>query len=253
MINSFNQIIAKSQGVGLVSVAATVQNANHGIMSRADAPITDPKQLEGKTVGMTGFVGNKVMLKDILRRHGADPDKVKLVDVNLNEPALLAQKKVDALGDAIDYNVPTSYNQAIHKPLDDKSSYTFLPFHDLGMFPYELANIAVSQDYAQAHPDLVRRFLTAWQQATQWSIDHPEEAVAGTVKRYPNLNQATVLAQWRVLAPQIQSPDTAAHGLGWQTPSKWSSIDELFTTAGVTKHSADLNALVNNTFLPAKP
>lgn len=144
LVNSLNQIIARSQGAELVSLGTTLQRATHTILSPAESPIEDPKQLEGRTVGMTGFAGNRAMLEDILRRAGADPGKVKFVEVGFNGAGLLAKGRVDALGDAITWNVPPKYNAIKGKPLDDTSTYVALPYGELGAPRYYSLNVATS-------------------------------------------------------------------------------------------------------------
>ena len=59
----------------------------------AEPAIRNPRQLEGKTVGVTGVPSDTAVLRSIVAGAGGDPTKVKTVTIGFNAvPALLAHR-----------------------------------------------------------------------------------------------------------------------------------------------------------------
>lgn len=247
--NSLNQVIAVAEDVPLVSVATTLQYSNQGIMTRAEDDITSVKQLEGKTVGMIGFAGNKAILDDILRREGVDASTINFVTVGFTGAQALAQKQVDALGDALD-NIPAAYNAILQKPADDISTSSTMRYRDLGAIRYYINNIVTTETYLEDNADTVRKFLRAWQKGLQWAIDNPEDAAELTVAAYPDLNVETVTAQWKALSAAAVSEETDEHGLGWQETSVFEGINGFLFENQVSAKEVDVSRLMTNDYLP---
>jgi ABC-type nitrate/sulfonate/bicarbonate transport system substrate-binding protein len=247
--NSLNQVIARAEGVPLVSVATTLQYSNQGIMTRAEDGITSVAQLEGKTIGMIGFAGNTAILEDILRREGVDPASVNFVTVGFTGAQALAQKQVDALGDALD-NIPALYNAVLQKPVDDESTYNIMKFRDLGAIRYYINTIVTTDTYLQENEETVRSFLAAWQKGLEWAIDHPEEAAEATVERYPDLQVETITAQWKALSAAATSEETEEHGLGWQEAGVYEGISAFLFENQVSAEEVDAAQLMTNDYLP---
>lgn len=247
--NSLNQVIARAEEVPLVSVATTLQHSNQGIMTRAEDHITSVTQLEGKTVGMTGFAGNKAILDDILRSEGVDPASITFVTVGFTGAQALAQKQVDALGDALD-NIPALYNAIMQKPADDTSTYDVMRFRDLGAIRYYINTLVTTDSYLQENEETVRKFLRAWQRGLEWAIDHPDQAAEATVEMYPDLQLETVTAQWNALATAATSDETEEHGLGWQELSVFEGINEFLFENGVSAKEVDASQVMTNDYLP---
>jgi putative hydroxymethylpyrimidine transport system substrate-binding protein len=128
--HSTEVITARSKGLPVVSIATNHQYGTAGIMVPAAENVTSLKQLEGKTLGVTGIPFNKVMLEYCLKKAGVDLDKVKIVIVGFAPMPLLLSKRIDGLGDAITWSDPAMYDTQLGKPADDKSTYKYFAFYE---------------------------------------------------------------------------------------------------------------------------
>ena len=93
-------IASSARGTKVKVVGMVFDKSPLNIWSRKDAPITKPKDLEGKSVAAPPGDGQRQMFPAFARLHGIDQTKVTWVNV---EPAAkvpaLAEKRVDAVAD----------------------------------------------------------------------------------------------------------------------------------------------------------
>lgn len=249
-VNSLTLLIARPRGIELRSVATTAQTVTNGIMTRPELHFEDLEQLEGLTVGTTGFIGNRVIFEDILRRHDVDIDQIDFVDIGATGPQALAQGTVDALADQTIFNGPIQYNALIGAAPDDTTTYDFMSFADLGAPRYYTPNIATSNTFLADHPDAMSAFLRAWTAAFAWSLEHQDEAAQIVVDTYPELALDIVTAQWKTLAPYTTHPDTDQHGLGWQDPEAWQAQADFLYDHDLIEQPIDTAEVLTNEFLP---
>jgi ABC-type nitrate/sulfonate/bicarbonate transport system substrate-binding protein len=252
IVNSTAVIIARSQGVPIVSIIAPNQIGTAGVMVPAESGIHTVKELEGKTIGITGIPANRVMLEAMLRANGVDLGKTRIVEVGFGDTAVLLAGKIDAIGDAIPFAEPVEFNQARGKPLNDTSTYVFFPFYKYGGPSYYTFNIDVTEDYLATHSDTVKKFSKAWRDATEWSMANPEDAARLYVKHYPELKYDRVVAEWKLVATLIRSPDTDAHGIGWQNPDIWAKLARFMYDNKLVKNEVDASKAFTNADLPGK-
>jgi putative hydroxymethylpyrimidine transport system substrate-binding protein len=92
-IDLANQI---DQGRDAKAVAALVQRPLGGLIALKKEGISDPKQFEGKTVGITGVPSDSAILDTVVRSAGGDPKKVKVVTVGFNGVQNLENGKISA-------------------------------------------------------------------------------------------------------------------------------------------------------------
>ena len=92
-VNDFG--IARQRGLDLVAVAAIVQRPLASVIS-ADAAVTRPRDLEGKTVGVTGVPSDDAVLDTVLAAGGLAPDSVRRVTIGFTAVPALAAGKVGA-------------------------------------------------------------------------------------------------------------------------------------------------------------
>ena len=90
-------LLARAQGADLVSVGALVQVPLTSIISLGRKPIRNAAALENKKIGTAGIPYQDAYLKTILERVGADPGRVKPVNVGFNLVPALLTKRVDAV------------------------------------------------------------------------------------------------------------------------------------------------------------
>jgi NitT/TauT family transport system substrate-binding protein len=159
------------------------------------SPVKTVKDLEGKTVSVNqinNIVG--VAVRAAMRKAGGDPDKIKLIEVPFPEmPAALGQKRIDAAC-VVEPFLTVARGQGA----------TVLDWNFAEMAPrLMIAAYFTSRDYAQGHPDVVRRFTAAMTKSLSYAAEHPDEARA-VLLTYTKIDKAVTeklnLPLW---SPQI--------------------------------------------------
>jgi ABC-type nitrate/sulfonate/bicarbonate transport system substrate-binding protein len=245
-------ITARSRGLPVISIATNHQFGTAGIMVPADAGVTSLKQLEGKTLGVTGIPFNKTMLEYSLKKSGVDLSKVKIVTVGFTPMPLLLSKRIDGLGDAITWSEPAMYNVQIKKSPDDKATYKYFAFYENGVPRYYTFGVVADERVLAKNPELARRYLRAWAKGQDWAIKNQKEAVEGMRKHVPELNAAEAAANLAEIARISQSPDTQAHGLGWQDMKVWAAQEQFMREQKLIPAKVDVAKAMTNRYLPAK-
>jgi putative hydroxymethylpyrimidine transport system substrate-binding protein len=250
--HSTEVITARSKGLPVVSIATNHQYGTAGIMAPDSSNVTSLQQLEGKTIGVTGIPFNRTMLEYCLKKAGVDVNKVKIVIVGFAPMPLLLSKRIDGLGDAITWSEPAMYNVQVGKPAGDKSTYKYFAFYQNGVPRYYTLGVVATEDTVKNSPELARRFLRAWTKGLDWAIHNQKEAIDGLRKHNPEVNEAESVANLEEIARISQSPDTEAHGLGWQDAAVWEKQEQFMRDQGLISDKVDVNAAMTDTLLPSK-
>jgi ABC-type nitrate/sulfonate/bicarbonate transport system substrate-binding protein len=250
--HSTEVITARSKGLPVVSIATNHQYGMAGIMVPATSGVTSLKQLEEKTLGITGIPYNRTMLEYCLTSAGVDLSKVNIVIVGFTPMPLLLSKRIDGLGDAITWSEPAMYNVQLDKPPEDKSTYKYFAFYQNGLPRYYTLGVVASEDTVNKNPELARRFLRAWVKGLDWAVNNQKAAVDGMRQHVPEINEKEAAANFAEIARISQSPETQAHGLGWQDPAVWAKQEEFMREHGVISAKVDINQAMTDGLLPSK-
>src|SRR4051794_27573872 len=86
--------IARERGVDVVAIAALVGSPLAALVARA--PITRPRDLEGRTVGVSGLPSDPAFVRAIMADDGGDLAKARQVTIGFNAVSFLVAGRVDA-------------------------------------------------------------------------------------------------------------------------------------------------------------
>jgi NitT/TauT family transport system substrate-binding protein/putative hydroxymethylpyrimidine transport system substrate-binding protein len=87
--------IARAAGTDVVAVGALVGKPLAALVAQPD--VTRPRDLEGRTVGVSGLPSDPAFLKAIVANDGGDVAKIKQVTIGFNAVSRLLTKRVDAV------------------------------------------------------------------------------------------------------------------------------------------------------------
>lgn len=250
--HSTDVILARSRGVPVVSVGTTHQFGTAGVMAPIEKNIRTPKDLEGKTVGITGIPANRVMLEQMLRMNGVDISKVRVIVIGFGAIPALLEGRIDAEGDAITFSEPITYNLAKGKDPNDRSTHTYMAFYKYGVPRYYTFGVITSESFLAKNPDLVRRVLRGWRKGLEWSIANPEAAVDIFVKRYPNNERRRALGMWKAVTEIAVSDETRTRGLGWQDAKVWEKQAQFMFENRLIGEPVDVRKAFTNDFLSGR-
>ncbi len=95
------------EGVPVKSIGSILHEPVNIILSLKEHDITEPKDLEGKTVGYCGMDLSKQTVVEMMKNAGADPSGVEFIDVGFDLMSAMTTKKVDATIDCLqNHEVP---------------------------------------------------------------------------------------------------------------------------------------------------
>jgi putative hydroxymethylpyrimidine transport system substrate-binding protein len=249
--HSTDVLTARDTGLPIVSVATTHQYGTAGVMIPSDAGFSDLKGLEGKDVGVTGIPFNRTMLEYMLTQNGVDLSKVNIVTVGFVPIPLLLSQRINALGDAITWSEPAAYNVQISKDATDKSTYKYYAFYENGVPRYYTFGIVTSESKLASDPDMVRKFLAAWQKGLDYMVKNQAAAADGVLNKHPEINRPEAVANLAEISRIAVSPETEANGIGWQDPAVWAAQAKFMEEQGLIK-AADVSKAMTNDYLPKK-
>jgi NitT/TauT family transport system substrate-binding protein len=235
-------IASAARGTRIKVVGMVFDKSPLNIWSRKEAPITKPKDLEGKSVAAPPGDGQRQMFPAFARLHGIDQSKVTWVNV---EPAAkvpaLAEKRVDAVADYTT-GLPF-YEKAI-----GKGNAVMLPWADHGLDMYSMSIIASEKTMKERGPAL-KAFLEASYLGWRDVMSDPKSALEIFKKRVPEIDLSIIEPNMMMGLELMKTDRYAKNGIGWMEEKKMcDSVDLVNTYMGVPT-KVECKAVYTNEFL----
>ena len=238
-------LLARDQGLRLVSVAALVQRPLTSIIALPGSHVSKVADLAGKTVGTAGIPYQTAELQTALQSAGVSPASVRQVNVGFNlVPAMLSGKVAATLGGFWNYEA-IQLTQLHKQPLT-------IPVDRAGVPRYDELVLVVREDEAHTRGQDLRAFLQALTQGQREVRADPAAAAALVVDANPSLERRLQVASIeRTLA--ATAPADASKPYGWQDPAAWASFATWMFSRHLLQH--DPNGGLppfTNEFLPGQ-
>ncbi|MGC3940545.1 ABC transporter substrate-binding protein [Roseobacter sp. EG26] len=190
------------EGLPLQRVGTLVATPLNCLLALADGPIASPADLKGGKVGFSVGGVEEAMLGHVLKTHGLTLDDVELINVNWSLLPSLMSGQVDAVTGAFRN---FELNQMDIKGVPGRCFYV----EEEGLPPYDELIYVANPDTMDT--DMIRRFLAATENATQYIINHPQdswEIFSGTA---PELQDELNKRAWADTLPRFALRPTAMH------------------------------------------
>jgi putative hydroxymethylpyrimidine transport system substrate-binding protein len=211
-------LLARNQGLPLVSVAALVQEPLTSVVSLGSKHITSPAKLKGKRVGDAGIPYQHAYLQTILAHAGVPAASVKELNVGSNlVPAMLAGRVDATLGAFWNYEAIQLTQMRKHPDV--------LRMDQVGVPTYDELVVVVRERTLANHPDVIRRLVQALGRGYQSARSDPAGAVANLVRANPGLDSKFQTAAVQATLPAF-FPTDASKPWGWQDPVKWNTYGQ---------------------------
>jgi putative hydroxymethylpyrimidine transport system substrate-binding protein len=235
-------LLSRDKGQKIVGVGALVQRPLSSLIS-LHGKVKSPRDLAGKSVGVTGLPSDEASLRAILARAGVDRNRVKSVDVGFNLVPSLLSKKVDAVLGAY-WNVEAVQLARQHK---DPS---VIRIDEAGVPTYNELVFAAREDYVGEQGEIVRRFMQALARGAQAMRNDPNMAVDALVAANKDLDRGTELAQVRKTLP-VFFP-AAGKPFGWMDPVQWNRYGDWMYDSKLVSRPPNAARALTNEFLPGQ-
>jgi putative hydroxymethylpyrimidine transport system substrate-binding protein len=194
--------IARERGLDVVGVLPIVQRPLAAVIAANRHEMRRPRDLEGKTVGVTGLPSDDAVLDSVLEADGASPDSVHRVTIGFQAVSALAAGKVDAATGFWNAEGVTLSRMGVPTRQFRVDRY--------GAPPYPELILCTSSDVIHADPALVRSTLTATQRGYELAVERPARALDDLVAEASGLDRDEQGAQLDALL--------GAHALGTRPP-----------------------------------
>jgi NitT/TauT family transport system substrate-binding protein len=180
---------ARARGIKVVMIAPgyiydyAAPSLINALVIGVNSPIRNAKDLVGKTVAVTALRGlDEIAIDSWLDANGGDSKSVKFTELPQNAMAdAVAAGRVDAaqIGDpGLTAAIDAGKVRVLAKDYDAISKRLF------GSVWF------ASEDWAKQHPDVVRKFAGAINQAAAWATRNPT-AAAAVLRKYLKVDYAT--------------------------------------------------------------
>jgi NitT/TauT family transport system substrate-binding protein/putative hydroxymethylpyrimidine transport system substrate-binding protein len=187
--------IAREQGVDIVAVGVLVGKPLAALIAQPD--VARPRDLAGKTVGVSGLPSDPAFLKAIVTDDGGDYAKVKQVTIGFNAVSRLLTKRVDA--------VPAFWNAEgvvlKARGLDAKE----FRVEDYGAPPYPEVVLVTARKTLADKRETIEHALRAIKDGVAATRKDPGKAVQLIAKASESDDTKLVRAQLDAVAPLFAS------------------------------------------------
>jgi putative hydroxymethylpyrimidine transport system substrate-binding protein len=238
-------LLARDQGLKLVSIAALVQRPLTSIIALPEAHVSSIAQLAGKTVGTAGIPYQTAELHTVLAHAGVNPASVREVNVGFNlVPAMLSGKVAATIGGYWNY-------EAVQLRLMHKHPVV-IPVNEAGVPTYDELVLVVREGEAHVDAQDLRAFLQALARGEHAVRSDPAAAAKLILEANPSLEEELQLQSIEQTLPAAQ-PASSSDPYGWQEPSAWASFAEWMYSKHLLEHDPDKGLPpYTNEFLPGQ-
>jgi NitT/TauT family transport system substrate-binding protein len=191
-INPTLKFMAENPSAGLIVVGIAADRNGMCVTVRADGPLMEPKDLEGRSLAAPQEDAARQMFPVFASRAGLDAAKVtfQTVRAELREP-MLVQRRADGIT-----GIVTSTALSLKAIGMDLPQQRIMFYRDHGLDLYSTCFLTTVA-FAQRHPEVVRGALRALFRSLAYAWHHAEEAIAVLKQVEPLTDVAIELERYR--------------------------------------------------------
>ncbi len=234
-------LIARSQGVPVVSIVGLVQHPLNSVQVLRESGISRPRDLVGKKVGYPGIPTNEPLLDTMLKHDGVEGGlaEVELVNVGFNLAEALISGSVDAcIGCYFSHESFVMENRGF--PVE------ILRMEEWGVPDFYELVVVTSEDTLKDRPDVVERFVRAVVKGYRDAAADPDAAVEVLLRRTGDeVDPAIERPGIKVIAPLWKN----GVPVGWQTADRWQEFAGWMNANGLLENPVDGEAAFTNQFV----
>ncbi len=220
-------LLARDQGLKLVSIGALVQRPLTSIIALPGKHVARVADLAGKRVGTAGIPYQAAELKTALQSAGVNPAQVKETNVGFNlVPAMLSGKVAATLGGF--WNYEGIQLQLLHK------HPVVIPVDQAGVPTYNELVLVVREDEARTRGQDLRAFMQALTRGEREVRANPAAAAKLLQAANPDLEPKLQLASIEKTLPAALPADSSKP-FGWQDPTAWAAFGKWMFSHGLLK------------------
>lgn len=229
-------IQARSNGVPVVAIATIFQKNPVVFFAKQSKSIKTPKDFPGHTVGLKYGMEIEYYYRIMMKDAGVDTARVKEVPIKVDMPRFFSGE----------VNVWSGYS--LNEPLAAEERN--IPVQEIFCEDWGVPSVGdtifTTERLIQDNPAKVTAFLRAAIQGWTYAIQHPDEAVADTLKVNPNLDRDHQARMFKATMDLIQPGNEPVGSLDVQ---KWNRMYKMMLESGLLKKPVDLDKTYNRSFI----
>ena len=175
-------LIARDEGVPVVSVLGMVQHPLNSMMTLKSSGIDSTDDLKGKKVGYPRIPWNEDALATMLQTSGISISDVEVVNVGWELGSSLISNTVDAI-------VGAYYSHESILLENEGYPVNVIRMEDWGVPDYYELVLVTSEEYLKKNPKVVERFTTAVIKGYTKAINDPQSGVDTLIKYVPEIDE----------------------------------------------------------------
>lgn len=231
---------ARDAGMPIVSIAAIIQENTSCFAWRTSTGIRSPKDWEGKRYGGWGSPEETATLKYIMKKHGADFSKLKVVTTGLSDFLPSTERNADIMWIYLGWDGVRAEQNNV--------KIGTLCLRDFGApLNHHSPLLITSEKLVRENPALVRRFVAAASRGYRVAIDNPARASSDLLKQVPELDKKFIEASAKYLSKEYAK---GAKQWGMQNGELWKGYAQWLKEQKLIKNADVASIGFTNEFLP---
>jgi putative hydroxymethylpyrimidine transport system substrate-binding protein len=228
--------IARERHEDIVGIMAIVERPLAAVI--AQPGIRSPRDLEGKTVGVTGVPSDTAVLRSIVAGAGGDPTKVKTITIGFNAvPALLAHRVAAATAFWNDEGVTLAQR---------RPGFHAFRVDSYGAPSYPELVLCATRSSLKQDPGLAHAIVRTLVRGYGVTLTDPEGSAANLESIVHGLDRRLVAAQLSAEEPAFVAPDGHVGELTLSALQAWAKWEARF---GIVKRPPDVFQMFDPRFL----
>ena len=188
--------IARERGLDLVGLMPIVGAPLAAVLARADGPVHRPRDLAGRSVGVTGLPSDEAVVDSEVSADGGDPGAVEEITIGFNAVSALAAGKLDAATGF--WNAEGVALRQLGVPV------RIFKVDEYGAPRYPELILTTSRRTLADDPELVDAVVAATRRGYALAATDPSRALTDLLAANPGLGRADQAAQLRALGQDLR-------------------------------------------------
>lgn len=231
-------VLAYNNGESIVSLGVLYPHISTVVYGLSSTNIRNPKDLEGKRIGIYPGSITKNEFDAFVRENGLDPRKMTVVSLSGSDLSLLLAHKVDAV---LHYTemapVAAETDQSVPKPNSGGSKVFEILLADHGVKGYGL-NLVTSRQSLDQDPALLKQVAAAAVNGYTVGCAHQDAAVSAFLEDFPDKSPEYVRESWSRVCTLV--------GLrpGEQTEQGWKDTIDQYRSLGLLTKPVEAKSIL---------
>lgn len=245
-INSLVKFLDQNPGAPVTAVMMVYDKPPFAVVGRKSLGVSEPKDLEGKTLGAPPPDGAWAQFPIFAAEQGLDMSQITVEPLGfpVREPMLAEGKVAAVTGFSFTSTLST---ERLGVPADDIS---VLLMADYGVALYGNA-VIVNTDFAKANPEAVTGFIRATAKGWKDAIADPAAAVETLAKRNPAADQALEVRRLELsISGNVLTDYVKEHGMGAIDDERFAKAIEQLKTVYEFQAEPDAALYFDASYLP---